>query len=208
MRYNVHFACCQLQPNAQKLKTNSHQNSHQIGPNGFSTIAGDSTRGTAERFHDCRYRRSIQCEDPQVEKNMASRRGFCFVASGLALRSRPHGSLISPACCYWQARLTHSIRQTSQPVRNEGRAMSVAPTSTPRILDRRQFRLVPIVLIAAFSWQWAMAQTVVPGALRIIHEIWTFKDDAPVAARAFAQTADGYRGDREGRSLYGGMCCW
>src|SRR5580704_16914190 len=49
--------------------------------------------------------------------------------------------------------------QTSQLVRNEGPAMSVAPTGTPRILDRRPLGLVPIVLIAAFSWQWAMAQT-------------------------------------------------
>ena len=77
--------------------------------------------------------------------------------------------------------------------------MSVAPTWTPRILDRQPFRLVPIVLIAAFSWQWAMAQTGVPGAQRTIHEIWTLKDGAPEAARAFAQTADGYPGDREGR---------
>ena len=77
--------------------------------------------------------------------------------------------------------------------------MSVAPTWTPRILDRQSFRLVPIVLIAAFSWQWAMAQTVVPAAKRTIHEIWTLKDGAPEAARAFAQTADGYREDREER---------
>ena len=77
--------------------------------------------------------------------------------------------------------------------------MSVAPTWTPRILDRQPFRLVPIVLIAAFGWQLAMAQTVVPGAQRTIHEIWTLKDGAPEPARAFAQTADGYRGDREGR---------
>jgi ligand-binding sensor domain-containing protein/signal transduction histidine kinase len=44
-----------------------------------------------------------------------------------------------------------------------------------------------------------MAQTVVPGTQRIFYGIWTLKDGAPKAARAFAQTADGSRGDREGR---------
>jgi ligand-binding sensor domain-containing protein/signal transduction histidine kinase len=77
--------------------------------------------------------------------------------------------------------------------------MSVAPAGTPRILDRRPLGLVPMVLIAAFSWQWAMAQTGVPGAQRNIHENWAINDGAPDAARAFAQTADGYRPDREGR---------
>ena len=77
--------------------------------------------------------------------------------------------------------------------------MSVAPNWTPRILFPRPFRLVLILLIATFSWQWAMAQTVVPEGQRMIRELWAFKDGAPEAVTAFAQTADGYRGDREGR---------
>ena len=83
-------------------------------------------------------------------------------------------------------------QHTSHPVRNEGRAISVAPIWTRRVLDRRPFWLLPIVLIAAFSWQWAMAETVVPGGQRIIHESWTFKDGAPDAVWALAQTADDY----------------
>jgi signal transduction histidine kinase/ligand-binding sensor domain-containing protein len=70
--------------------------------------------------------------------------------------------------------------------------MSGAPIRTPRILDRRSFRLIPILLIAAFSWQWAMAERAVPQAQRIIHESWTFKEGAPVAVWALAQTADDY----------------
>src|SRR5208282_310250 len=81
---------------------------------------------------------------------------------------------------------------TSHPARNEGRAMSVAPNWMPRILDRRFFRLVLIVLVVACAWQWAMAQTTVPGDQRIIHESWTFKDGAPDAVWALAQTADDY----------------
>jgi anti-sigma regulatory factor (Ser/Thr protein kinase) len=48
------------------------------------------------------------------------------------------------------------------------------------------------VLIAAFSWRWAIAATAVPGDQQIIHESWTFKDGAPDAVWALAQTADGY----------------
>ena len=70
--------------------------------------------------------------------------------------------------------------------------MSVRPIWTPRILDRRPFRLVPILLIAVFSWQWGMAETAAPQAQRIIHESWTFKEGAPAAVWALAQTADGY----------------
>lgn len=70
--------------------------------------------------------------------------------------------------------------------------MSVAPNWMPRILDRRFFRLLLIVLVVACAWQWAMAQTAVPGDQRIIHESWTFKDGAPDAVWALAQTADDY----------------
>ena len=54
------------------------------------------------------------------------------------------------------------------------------------------FRLVLTVLVAALSWQWARAQTPVPGGQRIIHESWTFKEGAPESVEALAQTADGY----------------
>ena len=70
--------------------------------------------------------------------------------------------------------------------------MSVAPIWAKSILHRRSFPLVPIVLIAAFGWQWAMAQAAVPGDQRIIHDSWTFKDGAPEAVEALAQTDDGY----------------
>ncbi len=70
--------------------------------------------------------------------------------------------------------------------------MSVAPIWTSRILDRRPFRLVPILLIAAFSWQWAMAQAAAPQSQRVIHESWTFKHGAPEGVSALAQTADGF----------------
>jgi signal transduction histidine kinase/ligand-binding sensor domain-containing protein len=69
--------------------------------------------------------------------------------------------------------------------------MSVVGISTPKTLNRRVFRLVPIVLIAAFAWEWAMAETVVREQ-RIIHQSWTFKDGAPDAVWALAQTADDY----------------
>ncbi|MGO9337295.1 MAG: histidine kinase [Terracidiphilus sp.] len=48
------------------------------------------------------------------------------------------------------------------------------------------------MLIVTFGWQWAMPQAVVPGDQRIIHESWTFKDGAPEAVSALAQTTDGY----------------
>jgi len=48
------------------------------------------------------------------------------------------------------------------------------------------------LLIAVFSWQWGMAETAAPQAQRIIHESWTFKEGAPAAVWALAQTADGY----------------
>ena len=70
--------------------------------------------------------------------------------------------------------------------------MSRTPNWMKSILDRWSFRLVPVVLIAACGWQWAMAQQLVPGGQRIIHESWTFKDGAPDAVWALAQTADGY----------------
>ena len=71
------------------------------------------------------------------------------------------------------------IEPTFQLERNERRAMSVAPKRTKSILDRCSLRLVPIMLIVTFGWQWAIAQAVVPGGQRIIHENWTFKDGAP-----------------------------
>ena len=49
-----------------------------------------------------------------------------------------------------------------------------------------------IVLIAAFSSQWATAQTPPSEGQRIVHESWTFKDGAPEGVQALAQTADGY----------------
>ena len=49
-----------------------------------------------------------------------------------------------------------------------------------------------MVLIAAFSSQWAMAEAAVPGGQRIVHQSWTFKDGAPEGVQALAQTADGY----------------
>ncbi len=70
--------------------------------------------------------------------------------------------------------------------------MRVAPIWTKRILDRLSFRLVLIVVIAAFSWRWAIAATAVPGGQRIIHESWTFKEDAPESVETLAQTTDGY----------------
>src|ERR1700760_4746788 len=66
--------------------------------------------------------------------------------------------------------------------------MSVSPTWTPRILDRLPAGLVPIALIAAFSWQCAMAQTGVAGARRDIHKNWAIKGASEVAT-AFAQSA-------------------
>ena len=56
----------------------------------------------------------------------------------------------------------------------------------------RLFRLFLTLLVAAFSRQWARAQTASPGGQRIIHESWTFKEGAPESVEALAQTADGY----------------
>src|ERR1017187_10985753 len=58
--------------------------------------------------------------------------------------------------------------------------------------DGLPFRIVLILLIAAFSWQWGMAETAVPQAQRIIPESWTFKDGAPEGVNALAQTAAGF----------------
>ncbi len=64
----------------------------------------------------------------------------------------------------------------------------------PQLLFLRcaSFRLVVILLIAAFTCPWAEAQTSAAADQRIIHESWTFKEGAPEQPRAFAQTADGY----------------
>ena len=70
--------------------------------------------------------------------------------------------------------------------------MSDAPNWMPGSLVRRPFRLVPILLIAAFGLQGAMAQAVAPEGPRITHESWTFKDGAPDAVQALAQSTDGY----------------
>src|SRR5271167_3364077 len=58
--------------------------------------------------------------------------------------------------------------------------------------DGLPFRLVLMVLLATFSCPWARPQTPVPASQRIIHESWTFKDGAPDAVWALAQTADDY----------------
>ena len=58
--------------------------------------------------------------------------------------------------------------------------------------DGLPFRLVLMVLLATFSCPWARPQTPVPTGPRIIHESWTFKEGAPEAAEALAQTTDGY----------------
>lgn len=54
------------------------------------------------------------------------------------------------------------------------------------------FRLVLLVLVAGSGCQWATAQSIEVGAQRIIHESWTFKEGAPAAVWALAQTTDGY----------------
>ena len=72
------------------------------------------------------------------------------------------------------------------------RAMSRAPIWTAKILDLPVFSLILIVSVVACGWQWAMAEPAVPGDQRIIHESWTFKDGAPDAVWARAQTADDY----------------
>jgi hypothetical protein len=56
----------------------------------------------------------------------------------------------------------------------------------------RPIRLVLTAAFAALCCYAAAAQTPVAGDQRIIHEFWTFKNGALEAARAFAQTADGY----------------
>jgi signal transduction histidine kinase/streptogramin lyase len=66
------------------------------------------------------------------------------------------------------------------------------PFRTVKILGRRLLRLVLIVLVAGCGWQRARAEVAVPGDQRIIHESWTFKDGAPDAVWALAQTTDGY----------------
>ncbi len=58
--------------------------------------------------------------------------------------------------------------------------------------DGLPFRLVLMVLLAPFTWQWGMAEAAVPQAQRIIHESWTFKNGAPEGVNALAQTADGF----------------
>jgi signal transduction histidine kinase/ligand-binding sensor domain-containing protein len=60
------------------------------------------------------------------------------------------------------------------------------------ILARFPLLSLAIVLIAAVSSQWAMAQTAPSGTQPIVHESWTFKDGAPQESTAFAQTTDGY----------------
>jgi signal transduction histidine kinase/ligand-binding sensor domain-containing protein len=70
--------------------------------------------------------------------------------------------------------------------------MSGAPIRTSKILDRRFFLLVLIVLVVGCGWQCATAETAVPGDQRIIHESWTFKEGAPEAVWALAQTAGDY----------------
>ncbi|MFO1324512.1 MAG: triple tyrosine motif-containing protein [Burkholderiales bacterium] len=52
--------------------------------------------------------------------------------------------------------------------------------------------LAVIGLLAALSFQPALAQTAPSGDQRIVQESWTFKDGAPEFPTSFAQTADGY----------------
>ena len=59
------------------------------------------------------------------------------------------------------------------------------------VLGRQLFSVL-IVLVVACSCQWVRAQTPVPEGQRIIHESWTFKEGAPEAVEALAQTTDGY----------------
>ncbi len=58
--------------------------------------------------------------------------------------------------------------------------------------DGLPFRLVLMVLLAPFTWQWGIAEAAVPQAQRIIHESWTFRNGAPEGVNALAQTADGF----------------
>ena len=69
--------------------------------------------------------------------------------------------------------------------------MSVAWLRTPEILGRLPFRLLLLVMLTTCLCQWPMAASE-PETQRIIHESWTFKDGAPEAVAALAQTADGY----------------
>jgi signal transduction histidine kinase/ligand-binding sensor domain-containing protein len=70
--------------------------------------------------------------------------------------------------------------------------MSVASIWTPGILGRLLFRLLLLVVVLACGRESGVADTTAPGGQRIIHESWTFKDGAPEAVAALAQTADGY----------------
>ncbi|MGO9433249.1 MAG: histidine kinase, partial [Terracidiphilus sp.] len=70
--------------------------------------------------------------------------------------------------------------------------MRVAPIGTKSLVDRWFFRPGRIMVVAAFSCRLAIAQAVVRGDQRIIHESWTFKEGAPEAVSAMAQTTDGY----------------
>jgi signal transduction histidine kinase/ligand-binding sensor domain-containing protein/DNA-binding NarL/FixJ family response regulator len=53
-------------------------------------------------------------------------------------------------------------------------------------------RLTCVLLIVAYVWQLAIAQTAVSEGQRIIHENWTFRDGAPEGVEALAQTTDGF----------------
>ncbi|HTN50174.1 MAG TPA: triple tyrosine motif-containing protein [Burkholderiaceae bacterium] len=61
----------------------------------------------------------------------------------------------------------------------------------PTILLRFSLSPLVILLIAAFSSQWAAAQTTA-AAPWVVQERWAFKDGAPETPAALAQTADGY----------------
>ena len=60
-----------------------------------------------------------------------------------------------------------------------------------KIPGRLRSRLVLILLVAACG-PWVRAQTMAPGAQRIMHDSWTFKEGAPESVENLAQTADGY----------------
>jgi signal transduction histidine kinase/ligand-binding sensor domain-containing protein len=58
--------------------------------------------------------------------------------------------------------------------------------------DGLLFRIVLTLLLGACYCPWARTQDPMPGGQRIIHQSWTFKEGAPEAVEALAQTTDGY----------------
>ena len=69
--------------------------------------------------------------------------------------------------------------------------MKIASISQLRALQCRHLPTV-VMLIAVFSSPPTLAESPAPTGQRIIHQSWTFKDGAPAAIWALAQTTDGY----------------